>query len=238
MPTAGALGAKMCVVDPRGNSLVTVTQCARLLYDASVVISQGERMAKFYECLNASLREFIQRQHIFFVATAPRSGRINISPKGADTFRIIDDRHAAYLDITGSGNETAAHLLDDGRLTIMFCSVDPEPLILRLYGHGRALHPGDEGWLELSGCFAALPGVRQIMLLQIESAQTSCGYGVPRYHYEGERDTYLRWAEKKGADGLAVYQAEKNRVSIDGLPTGLDAVTRAGDGDADSPAHS
>ena len=192
-------------------------------------------MAKFYECLNTSLREFIERQHVFFVATAPRSGRVNLSPKGADTFRIIDDACVAYLDITGSGNETAAHLLDDGRLTIMFCSFDPDPLILRLYGHGRALHPRDAGWSELSCCFTMLPGVRQIMSLAIESVQTSCGYAVPRYRYEGERDTYLRWAEKKGADGLAAYQTDKNRVSIDGLPTGLHETPGAADFPGDSP---
>ena len=186
-------------------------------------------MAKFYECLNTSLREFIQRQHVFFVATAPRSGRINVSPKGADTFRILDDRCVAYQDITGSGNETAAHLRADGRLTIMFCSFDPDPLILRLYGHGRVLQPGDADWTGLAARFTALPGVRQIMLLQIESVQTSCGYAVPRYRYEGERDTYQRWAEKKGVSGLAAYQAEKNRVSIDGLPTGLRAKADATD---------
>ncbi len=178
-------------------------------------------MAKFYERLDETLQEFIRRQHLFFVATAPRSGRINLSPKGADTFRVIDDRHVAYQDITGSGNETAAHLLDDGRLTVMFCSFDPDPLILRLYGHGRALRHGDEGWPALSGRFAALPGVRQIVLLAVESVQTSCGYAVPHYRYEGDRDTYLRWAQKKGTAGLAAYQEQKNLVSIDGLPTGL-----------------
>ncbi|MHB8347278.1 MAG: pyridoxamine 5'-phosphate oxidase family protein [Acidiferrobacterales bacterium] len=192
-------------------------------------------MAKFYECLNAGLREFIRSQHVFFVATAPRSGRLNISPKGADTFRIIDDARVAYLDITGSGNETAAHLLDDGRLTIMFCSFDQDPLIVRLYGHGRALCPGEEGWSDLFRHFAPFPGMRQIMSLQIESVQTSCGYAVPRYHYEGERDTYLRWAEKKGVEGLAAYQAEKNRLSIDGLPTGLHEKTGTGYVREDSP---
>ncbi len=198
-----------------------MTEREVLQYAGPAFTSQSDHMAKFYECLNDSLREFIQRQHLFFVATAPRSGRLNISPKGADTFRIIDDTRVAYLDITGSGNETAAHLLDDGRLTIMFCSFDQDPLILRLYGHGRALHPDEEGWSDLFRCFTPFPGVRQIMSLQVESVQTSCGYAVPRYAYEGERDTYLRWAEKKGVEGLVAYQAEKNRVSIDGLPTGL-----------------
>ncbi len=186
-------------------------------------------MARFYECLNTGLREFIQRQHVFFVATTARSGRINISPKGADTLRIIDERCVAYQDLTGSGNETAAHLLDDGRMTVMFCSFDPDPLILRLYGHGQALQPDDEGWPQLAGQFIAHPGVRQIMRLQIESIQTSCGYAVPCYGYEGERDTYPRWAEKKGPRGLVAYQSEKNRISIDGLPTGLRVPTdRAG----------
>lgn len=186
-------------------------------------------MAKFYQCLNAGLREFILRQRMFFVATAPSSGRINISPKGADTFRILDDNHVAYLDITGSGNETAAHLLDNGRFTVMFCSFAEDPLILRLYGTGETLRPGQSGWQELVQHFPEFPGVRQIMRLHIQSAQTSCGYAVPHYDYQGERDTYLRWAEKKGPSGLAAYQAEKNRLSIDGLPTGNAPDTEAAD---------
>ncbi len=178
-------------------------------------------MSKFYKQLNSVLREFIQEQHVFFVATAPKSGRINLSPKGADTFRILDDDRVAYVDTTGSGNETAAHLLDDGRLTLMFCSFGENPLILRLYGRGQMLHSGDVVWPGLLQRFPTFPGIRQILVMHIESVQTSCGYSVPRFEYKGERDTYERWAEKKGADGLAAYQSEKNRTSIDGLPTGL-----------------
>ena len=178
-------------------------------------------MSKFYPALDDNLKAFIARQHIFFVATAPASGRINLSPKGLDGLRVLDDKRVAYLDLTGSGSESAAHLLENGRMTLMFCSFDGDPLILRLYGQGRAIRPGDQEWATLSPLFPALPGTRQIILLEIESLQTSCGAGVPLYAYNGERDTLLRWAEKKGEQGMRDYQHEKNRVSIDGLPTGL-----------------
>ena len=178
-------------------------------------------MAKFYTELSAAHRGFIARQHLFFTATAAGTGRINLSPKGMDSFRCLDGNTVAYLDVTGSGNETAAHLHADGRITLMFCSFDTQPLILRLYGRGRVLRPGDGEWSAFSRHFPLLPGARQIMAVTVESAQTSCGYGVPLYDYEGERDTLLRWAEKKGPQGLADYWREKNQTSIDGLPTRL-----------------
>lgn len=187
-------------------------------------------MAKFYPQLDAMLRDFIARQRLFFTATAPSAGRVNVSPKGADSLRILDDRRIAYVDLTGSGNETAAHVRENGRLTLMFCSFEDKPLILRLYGRGEVVTRKDARWGALLERFPPLPGVRQIIHLTIESAQTSCGYAVPLYRYEGERDTYPRWVEKKGADGIAAYQGEKNRASIDGLPTGL--VTEA---DIDEP---
>lgn len=183
-------------------------------------------MAKFYPELDPSLRAFIARQHLYFVATAPRSGRINLSPKGIDSFRVLDGNRVAYLDLTGSGNETAAHLLDNGRLTVMFCSFEGEPLILRLYGTGRVVGRRDGEWAELRPLFPSLPGVRQIVTMDVDSVQTSCGGGVPLYAYQGERDALLRWAEKKGEQGLADYRREKNRLSIDGLLTGI----AAGDG--------
>lgn len=178
-------------------------------------------MAKFYPALTEELTTFIARQHMFFVASAPSSGRINLSPKGLDALRIVNEHEVAYLDLTGSGNETAAHLKENGRLTLMFCSVEGPPLILRLYGKGRVVWPGDVDWARYHGLFKAQPGERQIIVLQIESLQTSCGAGVPLYSYQGERDVLLDWARKKGEDGMHEYRREKNRISIDGLPTGL-----------------
>lgn len=178
-------------------------------------------MAKFYPALDDNLKAFIARQHLFFVATAPNDGRISLSPKGLDGLRVLGDQRVAYLDITGSGNETAAHLLADGRMTLMFCAFEGDPLILRLYGQGRSIKPGDAEWAALAPLFPSLPGTRQIILLDIESLQTSCGAGVPLYEYQGERVELLRWLEKKGEPGVRDYQHEKNRFSIDGLPTGL-----------------
>lgn len=178
-------------------------------------------MAKFYPALDDNLKAFIARQHVFFVATAPHDGRISLSPKGLDGLRVLGDQRVAYLDITGSGNETAAHLLADGRMTLMFCAFEGDPLILRLYGRGRSIKPTDAEWATLAPLFPTLPGTRQIILLDIESLQTSCGAGVPLYEYRGEREELLRWLEKKGEPGVRDYQHEKNRVSIDGLPTGL-----------------
>ena len=178
-------------------------------------------MAKFYAELNAELRDFIARQHLFFTATAAAEGRINLSPKGLDSFRCLDARTVAYLDVTGSGNETAAHLRTDGRITLMFCSFETQPVILRLYGQGRVIRPRDSEWHGLSGHFPPLTGTRQIMVISVEAVQTSCGYGVPLFHYQGERGTLVRWAEKKGTQGLLEYWREKNQLSIDGLPTRL-----------------
>jgi len=178
-------------------------------------------MAKFYSALTDELRDFIARQHLFFTATAASEGRINLSPKGLDSFRCLDTNTVAYLDVTGSGNESAAHLRADGRITLMFCSFDTQPVILRLYGHGRVILPRDAEWNALSPHFPPLTGTRQIMVISVESAQTSCGYGVPLFEYAGERGTLVRWAEKKGSHGLADYWQEKNQTSIDGLPTRL-----------------
>jgi Pyridoxamine 5'-phosphate oxidase len=178
-------------------------------------------MAKFYAELTEELCDFISRQHLFFTATAAAEGRINLSPKGMDSFRCLDKRTVAYLDVTGSGNETAAHLGADGRITVMFCSFDAQPVILRLYGHGRVIRPRVAEWSSMAQHFPTLSGTRQIMVISVESVHTSCGYGIPLYQYQGERGTLLRWAEKKGPQGLADYWQEKNQTSIDGLPTRL-----------------
>lgn len=181
-------------------------------------------MAQFYTTLDDKLSDFIAAQKMFFVATAPVEGRINLSPKGMNTFQCLDHKTVAYLDLTGSGNETAAHLAENGRMTLMFCSFDQAPLILRLYGQGRVIHKQDAAWADLAPRFPVLPGTRQIILLEIDSVQTSCGFAVPFYEFQGERDTLRRYAETKGEAGMAQYRMENNRVSIDGLPTGLPAA--------------
>lgn len=178
-------------------------------------------MAKFYAELDDTLRAFIAAQTVFFVATAPHEGRINLSPKGLDTLRVIDAKTIGYLDLVGSGNETAAHLQDDGRLTIMLCSFDAQPLILRLYGRGQVVRPHDAEWNTLRPQFPEMVGTRQIIVLHIESLQTSCGFGVPLLGAPAERPTLLQWCAKKGTAGLVKYQREKNLTSIDGLPTHL-----------------
>ena len=179
-------------------------------------------MAKFFPELTAAHLEFIAAQKIFFVASAPTSGRVNLSPKGMDTFRVLNSRRVGYLDGTGSGNETAAHLADNGRMTVMMCALTGAPLIFRMYGRGYAVNPRHDEWPQLRPLFGApLPGERQLIVLDIESVQTSCGFAVPRFEYKEDRDNLNKWAEKKGPDGIAEYWAEKNQRSIDGLPTGL-----------------
>lgn len=201
-------------------------------------------MARFYPALEPRHRDFIAAQKIFFTASGTADSRLNLSPKGMDSLRVLSDTRVAYLDLTGSGNETAAHLKHDGRMTLMWCSFDADPLILRLYGRGRTVRRQDAGWAELRRHFPALPhkgtptfyglksvkdrmpGERQLIVLDIDSVQTSCGYAVPMYAYRGERDTLARWAEKKGPIGLLDYWRDKNQASIDGLPTGLLEDTR------------
>lgn len=180
-------------------------------------------MAKWYDYITDDLGEFILAQHMFFVASAPLSaeGHVNLSPKGLDCFRIINPNQVAYLDLSGSGNETSAHLLENGRITLMFCSFIGAPRILRLYGTGRAVLPNDERWDELAAHFTLYPGTRQIITADIEQVQTSCGFAVPLYDYVGERDALIKSAEKKGEDGLRAYWQEKNVCSIDGLLTPL-----------------
>lgn len=183
-------------------------------------------MAKQLPALNERLIHFIEAQKLFFVATAGAGGRINLSPKGMDSLRVLDDNRIAWLNLTGSGNETAAHILEQNRMTVMFCAFEGNPLILRLYGSAEILHDGDAEWEELSSLFPTLPGARQIFVLQIELVQTSCGFGVPLYTYQGERDTLLQWAEKKGPDGIREYWREKNSRSIDGKATDVKSLLK------------
>jgi len=166
--------------------------------------------------------EFIRHQKIFFVGTAGGDDtRVNVSPKGMDSLRVLRPNRVIWLNTTGSGNETAAHLRENRRMTIMFCAFDGPPLILRLYGRASAVHPRDAAWTELFAWFDPLPGARQIFDLTVELVQTSCGMAVPNYAYDADRTLLRDWAEKKGADGIADYWAEKNQVSLDGKPTGI-----------------
>ncbi len=181
-------------------------------------------MAKFFDHLDDRLTGFIREQPIFFVASAPgEGGRVNCSPKDGKSLRVLGPNTVAYLDLTGSGAETAAHVRENGRLTLMFCGFGKMPLILRLYGRGRIVQPGDADWEALHDHFDPRPGERAIVVLDIDSVQTSCGFGVPFFDYRGERPTLDQWAERKEATrGLADYRREKNAESIDGIPTGLE----------------
>ena len=178
-------------------------------------------MASVHEMISPELQAFIESQHVFFVASAPNGpgGHVNLSPKGMNTFRVLSPQRVAYLDLTGSGNETAAHSLQNGRVTFMFCAFEGTPMILRLYGRGRALQPASPEYMELSSNFPELPGIRQIIVADITRVQTSCGFGVPLMKFEKERDLLTKWCEHKGPQGLAEYRELKNRLSIDNLPT-------------------
>jgi hypothetical protein len=177
-------------------------------------------MAKFMDKLNAGLKDFIKEQKMFFTGTAPtEGGRVNVSPKGIDSFRILDDNTVAYLDLTGSGNETSAHIRQNERLTIMFCGFSDMPLILRLYGRGEVVRKDSAKWLKMSDIFPHYDGARQIILLHIESLQTSCGFGVPVYDFKGDKKEshrLLNWEHRLTKEE---YWKEKNQTSIDGLPT-------------------
>lgn len=180
-------------------------------------------MAEFFDELTDKAIEFINKQHFFVTGTAAEGARINVSPKGMDTFRIIDNNTVGYLDMTGSGNETSAHIENDGRLTIMMCSFDVKPLILRLYGRGEVVRPNHPDWDKYLNLFKEYPGQRQIILLHIESLQTSCGYGVPRYDFKEERETLAKFGAKHSPEEISAYINKKNTTSIDGLPTGWTA---------------
>lgn len=178
-------------------------------------------MGKSFAAIMPEHEAFIRKQRLFFVGTAPlqADGHVNLSPKGHDVFRILSPNKVAYLDLTGSGNETSAHLLENGRITFMFTAFEGPPMILRLYGTGRVVLPHTAEWAEQAPLFDMLPGARQIIVADIQESKTSCGFSVPYFSYEGERDILLKWAEKKGNDGLTAYWQEKNACSADGLPT-------------------
>jgi hypothetical protein len=176
-------------------------------------------MGKLHDRLDDSLMEFIGRQHMFFVGTAPAStdGHLNLSPKGLDTFRVLGPETVAYLDLTGSGIETVAHLRENGRITIMFCAFEGRPNILRLHGWGRIVEQGDAEWPGLIERFPSLPGIRSVIVVALERVADSCGFAVPLYEYKGQRSQLIDYAENKGPEGMAQYRSKKNRASIDGL---------------------
>ncbi len=178
-------------------------------------------MGKTFDGIDEKLGRFLADQPMFFVATAPSGpdGHVNVSPKGmAGTFRILDPLTVAYLDITGSGIETVAHLRDNGRIVIMFCAFSGAPRIVRLHGRGRVVLPGDAGWEELAARFPPQPGTRSIIEVSLERVSDSCGFGVPLMTYAADRNELTKWAARKTEDELADYRAKKNAASIDGLP--------------------
>lgn len=183
-------------------------------------------MAKAYTEITPELHTFITEQPMFFVATAPlqADGHINLSPKGLDCLRVLSPNQVAYLDLTGSGNETSAHVQENGRITFMFCAFAGLPSILRLYGTGRTVLPTSAEWPALSQHFTLLPGMRQIIVADIHFVQTSCGYAVPLMDVVGQRDTLIRWAEVLGEETLVAARREKNSYSLDGLLTPLGAA--------------
>lgn len=177
-------------------------------------------MGRTYDELTDETVEWMARQHLFFVATAPSGpdGHVNLSPKGYDTFRVLDPRTVAYLDLTGSGVETVAHLRDNGRIVVMFCAFEGPPRVLRLHGHGEVVGPGSESFDELLAGSAPQLGVRGVVRIHLDRISTTCGYGVPLMSFVEDRARLREWAEHKGPEGVDAYQAEKNAASIDGLP--------------------
>lgn len=185
-------------------------------------------MGKVRDSITDELKEFIEEQPLFFVGSAPLSadGHVNLSPKGVEGLKVLSPSRVAYLDLTGSGNETSAHLTENGRITFMFCAFSGRPRILRLYGRGKVVLPGAAGWDDLIGYFATQPGIRQIITADITRIQTSCGFGVPLMETRGQRDMLGRWAETKG-DDLPGYREKYNAVSIDGLHAPLRPIEEA-----------
>lgn len=177
-------------------------------------------MGRSFESVEPAQAEFLEAQPLFFVATAPSADgdHVNVSPKGYDTLRVLDPATVAYLDLTGSGVETIAHVRQNGRITLMACAFDGPPVIVRVYGRGEVVTGDASGFAELAARFPELPGVRAVILVHVERVSTSCGYGVPVMTPSAERPTLLEWAERRGPAGVAEYRADRNRASIDGLP--------------------
>lgn len=176
-------------------------------------------MGKQYTAIPDKLKQFIEAQKIFFVGTATADSRVNLSPKGMDSLRVLDANRVVWLNVTGSGNETAAHVQELPRMTLMFAAFEGDPVILRLYGTARVIHQKDPDWDALFALLPSLPGARQLFDLTVDLVQTSCGMGVPRFDYAGERNQLDQWALKKGDAGIKAYWEKKNQLSLDGKPT-------------------
>jgi hypothetical protein len=176
-------------------------------------------MGQRYSEISDKLKQFIEDQKIFFVATATADSRVNISPKGMDSLRVLGKNRVVWLNVTGSGNETSAHIQESPRMTIMFAAFEGNPMILRLYGNANVIHKNDSEWNELYSLFNPIPGARQLFDLTVDLVQTSCGMAVPFFDYVEERDQLKKWASKKGDAGIKEYWLEKNQISLDGKPT-------------------
>jgi len=176
-------------------------------------------MGQRYSDISDKLKQFIENQKIFFVGTATIDSRVNISPKGMDSLRVLGKSRVVWLNVTGSGNETSAHIQENTRMTIMFAAFEGNPMILRLYGSANVIHKNDSEWNELFSLFNPVPGARQLFDLTVDLVQTSCGMAVPFFDYVEEREQLRKWATKKGDAGIKEYWLEKNQVSLDGKPT-------------------
>lgn len=189
----------------------------------SLTMNQGLQMGQTTKSLNEKQIAFIEQQKIYFVGTAAESGTVNISPKGGDSLRVIDNKTLAWLNLTGSGNESAAHVLRDPRMTVMFCAFEGAPLILRAYGQARAIHRNDPEWEIYVSLFPDSVASRQIFLLEIDFVQSSCGMSVPYFSYEGDRDDLAKWSHRQGTEGIQKYWLKKNQQSLDGFETHIAA---------------
>jgi hypothetical protein len=179
-------------------------------------------MATKFDKLNSEIRRFISEQHIYFCATAGKEGHVNVSPRDTKTLKVIDDKKIVWLNFTGSGNETSAHIQENGRMTLMFCGFEQEALMLKIYGNAKVYHPRDSKYQEMISLFSGYEdfvGNRQIFELDIELAITSCGEGVPYFDYKGERENLVKWSNKKGKKGIEEYWKENNSISLDGIDT-------------------
>jgi hypothetical protein len=178
-------------------------------------------MAETFQKITDKLKHFIEQQKMFFVGTAAADGRVNVSPKGMDSLRVIGPNRVIWMNYTGSSNETAAHVLENRRMTIMFCSFEQRPLILRLYGEADVIYPRDANWQENVDHFPETTGARQILDMQIDLVQTSCGYAVPYFDYVSDRDVLFKWADAKGEEGIEDYWRQNNQLSMDGKSTAI-----------------
>ncbi len=176
-------------------------------------------MAKQFPAIEDTHRAFIEAQHMFFVGSAAETGRVNISPKGSDALRVLGPNRILWRNLTGSGNETAGHLLRINRMTLMWCSFEKRPMIMRAYGTARTIHPRDDDWDSLNAHFPASDGARQLYDVQVELLQTSCGYAVPMFDFTAERDTLEKWTEDRGIEGVKTYWQTRNQTTIDDMPT-------------------